>query len=231
MPVAQRSALQVAIIGGGWAGLAAAVAAFQAGHQVCLFEAARTLGGRARRIEISLPDGRRQRLDNGQHILIGAYVTTLRLLRQVGLDPESALLRLPLTLQFPDGGGLQLAQAPAPWDVLAGVLRARGWRWSERLALLQRAWRWRRHGFVCAAQTSVAELCAGLPLRVQHELIEPLCLSALNTPPAQASAELFLRVLQDSLFAAPGGSNLLLPRVDLSVLWPEAAADDGHLQC
>jgi protoporphyrinogen oxidase len=55
------------VIGGGWAGLAAAVALCQGGARVELFEAAATLGGRARRVRL---DGRA--LDNGQHILIGA---------------------------------------------------------------------------------------------------------------------------------------------------------------
>jgi hypothetical protein len=59
--------------------------------------------------------------------------------------------------------------------------------------------------------------------RVQAELTEPLCLSALNTPPARASGQVFLRVLEDALFKTPGGSQLLLPRIDLGALFPDAA--------
>jgi predicted NAD/FAD-dependent oxidoreductase len=47
--------------------------------------------------------------------------------------------------------------------------------------------------------------------------------AALNTPAAQSSGQVFLRVIQDSLFGAPGGSNLLLPRVDLGSLFPDPA--------
>ena len=47
-------------------------------------------------------------LDNGQHILIGAYSETLRLMTDLGMDTAAALRRLPLTLQFPDGSGLTL---------------------------------------------------------------------------------------------------------------------------
>ena len=61
--------MKVAVVGAGWAGLACAVHAVRAGHQVVLFEAARMPGGRARRVETG--DG--LALDNGQHILIGAY--------------------------------------------------------------------------------------------------------------------------------------------------------------
>ena len=83
---------------------------------------------------------------------------------------------------------------------------------------------WRRRGFVCDERISVGALCAGLPPRLRQEFIEPLCVSALNTPMAEASAQVFLRVLRDALFAERGGSNLLLPRVDLSALFPQAAA-------
>ena len=77
---------------------------------------------------------------------------------------------------------------------------------------------------MCDERISVGALCASLPLRLRQEFIEPLCVSALNTPMAEASAQVFLRVLRDALFAERGGSNLLLPRVDLSALFPQAAA-------
>ena len=108
--------MKVAVIGAGWAGMAAAIAHTQAGHQITVFEAARTVGGRARAVPGTLPDGSPVTLDNGQHILIGAYATSLRLMRLVGVDTDSALLRLPLTLQFPDGQGLQLPDLPPPLD-------------------------------------------------------------------------------------------------------------------
>jgi hypothetical protein len=56
-------------------------------------------------------------------------------------------------------------------------------------------------------------------------LIDPLCVSALNTPASQASGQVFLTVLRDSLFGGRGSSNLLLPRVDLSQLFPQLASD------
>jgi predicted NAD/FAD-binding protein len=56
-----------------------------------------------------------------------------------------------------------------------------------------------------------------------QELIEPLCVSALNTPVDQSSGEVFLRVLRDALFSGSGGADLLLPRVDLGALFPDAA--------
>ncbi len=203
--------------------MAAAIAHRQAGRQVTVFEAARTVGGRARAVPGTLPDGTAATLDNGQHILIGAYAESLRLMRLVGVDPDTMLLRLPLTLQFPDGQGLQLPDLPPPLDALLGIARAKGWGWQDKIALLRTATAWQLRGFRCAPHTSVADLCAPLTPRLMAEFIDPLCVSALNTPAREASGQVFLRVLQDSLFSGRGGSNLLLPRTDLGALFPEAA--------
>ena len=220
--------MKIAVIGAGWAGMAAAVTATQRGHHVTVFEASRSLGGRARALSATLPDGTSALLDNGQHILIGAYTDTLRLMREVGVDLNTALLRLPLSLRFPDGAGLQFPLLPAPLpaslDALVGILRARGWAWHDKWGLLQLAGQWQRNGFACDADLTVAALCATLTPRVLHELIEPLCVSALNTPSTQASAQVFLRVMKDALFGVRGGSHLLLPRTDLSALFPTPAA-------
>jgi squalene-associated FAD-dependent desaturase len=171
-----------------------------------------------------LPDGSPAQLDNGQHILIGAYTETLQLMRLVGIAPEAALLDMPMTLQFPDGMGLKFAGWPTPLDALAGILQARGWSLSDKGSLLRAALGWQLTGFSCADTLSVADLCQRLTPRVKAELIEPLCVSALNTAPEDASARVFLRVMRDALFGVPGGSRLLLPRVDLSALFPDAAA-------
>ncbi|WP_036594425.1 hydroxysqualene dehydroxylase HpnE [Ottowia thiooxydans] len=215
---------RIAIIGAGWAGMAAAARAVQEGHQVTLLEAARTLGGRARGVPLTLPDGGEIWVDNGQHILIGAYAESLRLMRMVGVDPEQTLLRFPMALTFPDGTGLSLPDLPTPLDALAGIVGARGWPWRSKLALLRVASRWQLAGFRCAPSASVADLCAGLPPTLMKEFIEPLCVSALNTPVKQSSGTVFLRVLKDGLFSQRGGSNFLLPRCDLSALFPVPAA-------
>ena len=219
-----RPPQRVAIVGAGWAGMAAAVGAAQAGHAVTVIEAARTLGGRARAVTAQWDDGTALTLDNGQHILIGAYRECLRLMRVVGVDPDTAMQRMPLSLQFPDGTGLQFPDLAPPWDALLGIARARGWSAGERIALLTRAARWRVHGFTCSATDSVTDLCAGLPHKLMQEFIDPLCVSALNTVAAESSGQVFLRVLRDSLFSGRGGSHMLLPRADLSALFPAAAA-------
>lgn len=223
--------MKVAVVGGGWAGCAAAVELADAGASVTVFEASHTLGGRARVLERPGPDGQPLRLDNGQHILIGAYTETLALMERVGVRLDSALQALPLALPFPDGTGLQTpawaARWAAPLDALAAMVCATGWHWRDKAALLRHSLRWQRAGFCVAEGLTVAQLCEGLPPRVLHEMIEPLCVSALNLPADRASAAVFLRVLRDALTGPGFGpwrpSTLLLPRQDLTSIWPEAA--------
>ncbi len=220
-----KTGVKVAVIGAGWAGCAAAVQATRAGHHVTVFEASRTPGGRARRVDVA-HDDQTLALDNGQHILIGAYAETLKLMADVGVDISTTLHRMPLTMQFPDGSGLKLPSSPllpAPLDALIGILRARGWSWADKLSLLKTATLWQLRKFQCPSSQSVADLCRNVSPRIMATLIEPLCVSALNTPADRASGQVFLRVLKDSLFSVSGGSNLLLPRVDLSALLPDAA--------
>ena len=212
--------MKVAIVGAGWAGLAAAIEATQRGHVVSLFDTSRVAGGRARALPGSA-DG--ADLDNGQHILIGAYRETLRLMHTVGVAAEQALASQPLSMRFPDGRGMSLPDWPAPWDALHGICCATGWTWSDRWSLVRAFARWRWSGFACPASSSVSELCVGIQARVMEELIDPLCVSALNTPSERASGQVFLRVLQDALFGPRGSSHLLLPKVNLSRLFPEAA--------
>ena len=208
----------VAVVGGGWAGLAASVEAVRRGHVVTLFEMAPQLGGRARGV---LAAG--MALDNGQHILIGAYVETLALLRTLGVDANEAFVRTPLCVTDPDGIGLQLKPGSPMPAFVGAVLRQRAWRLRDRLALLAASTGWVASGFRCSAALTVAALTQHLPRAVRNDLIDPLCIAALNTPSCDASARVFLQVLKDALFSGPGSADLLLPRVSLSALLPEPA--------
>ena len=209
---------RVAVVGGGWAGLAAAVQACTNGHEVTLFEMAPRLGGRSRAIPSA-----EMGLDNGQHILIGAYVQTLRLMRIVGVDPELALLRTPLRLTDAQGLGLQLNDGAPALAFAAAVLRHPRWTWRDKADLLQHAVGWAARGFKCGETTTVAALTRGLRPSLRKELVEPLCVAALNTPAEEASAAVFLRVLNDALFSGRGASDLLLPRIGLSDCFPTPA--------
>ncbi len=211
--------LNVAVVGAGWAGLAAAVHARRAGHRVSLFDMATHAGGRARAVA-----HQGLVLDNGLHILIGAYRATLELMALLDIDAQQVLHRMPLALRFADGSGLQLRAGAAVPALLRGVLSCRGWRWRDKGALLWAASRWAAARFECSPEITVDRLCAGLPSALRRDLIDPLCVAALNTPATNASAAVFLRVLRDALFSAPGSADLLLPRQPLDALLPRPAA-------
>ncbi len=210
--------MKLAVVGAGWAGLSAAVHAAAQGHAVTLMDMAAQPGGRARGVAV---DG--LALDNGQHILIGAYSGTLALMRQIGVDPAEVLDRRPLTLRYPDGRGLRMPPGP-PWLGFGrAVWGCKGWGAVDRWALMAAAARWALAGFACPPDTTVAALCARLPPAVSELLIDPLCVAALNTPAAEASGAVFLRVLRDALFSGPGSADLLLPKVSLADLLPRPA--------
>lgn len=213
--------MKVAVIGGGYAGMAAAVTLAAGRVPVTVYEAARTLGGRARRVE-----HRELPLDNGLHILIGAYTETLRLMRQVGADPGRLLLRSPLAWRVHNRFRLETAALPAPLHLLAGLVGAQGAPAGERLAAARFMMRMRRRRYALEQDTTVQALLRehGQGERMTRLLWNPLCVSALNTPPESASAQVFLNVLRDSLGGGREESELLLPRVDLSRLFPEPAA-------
>jgi squalene-associated FAD-dependent desaturase len=164
-----------------------------------------------------------QALDNGQHILIGAYHRTLDLMRTVGVDERAVFDRRPLELRYPDGRGLRMPRGPAWLGFGRAVAGCQGWTWRDRAALVTAAAGWALAGFRCAPALTVAELCRGLPPAVRELLIDPLCVAALNTPAADASAAVLLRVLRDALFGGAGSADLLLPRTSLRALLPEPA--------
>ena len=220
------------MVGAGYAGMAAAVTLATRGAQVTVMEAGPVPGGRARRVATQ---GRT--LDNGQHILVGAYTTLFSLMRTVGV-PSDAVLRIPLELRYADGFSLRRAFLPGQLGLLGGLLTARGLPWRERLGAVRFMVALRRLGFRLAEDRSVQQLLEehGQHGRIGHYVWKPLCVSALNTPPERASANVFLAVLRDTLGGEEGASDLLLPRVDLSRLFPEPAAEwlgaqGGELRC
>ena len=214
-----------AVIGAGWAGCAAAMELARAGHSVTVFEAARTLGGRARRVE------RENTLfDNGQHILLGAYTETLRLIKLAGQDPAELILTLPLQMRYPAGsGGMDFIapRLPAPLHLAWALLRAKGLLRADKLALMRFSTAMRWMGWQLYNDCTVSELLQRFDQteRLNQLMWHPLCLAALNTPPERASARVFINVLRDSLGASRRrASDMLIPKANLTSLLPDAAS-------
>lgn len=227
--------MNVAIVGGGWAGLSAAVTAVRLGHQVRLFEAAPTLGGRARSVHSPALD---TTIDNGQHLLLGAYTATLALMHELGLDPAGQFIRTPLSVRSADDTLRMhaLPGLPAPLHIAAGLLGAKGLTWKEKRAALRAMTLLRRRDWKTPQDATVQEwLSLTLqPARLRQLLWAPLCIATLNTPVEHACAQVFANVLRDSLGATGrAASDMLIPRTTLTELWParvrELAVSDRRL--
>ncbi|HET6756866.1 MAG TPA: hydroxysqualene dehydroxylase HpnE [Burkholderiales bacterium] len=211
----KKPQLRIAIIGAGYAGLAAAVTIAQNNIPVTVFEAAEVLGGRARRVE-----RRGVVLDNGLHILLGAYRETLRLISLVAGAETPKLVRLPFRWEIAQHFRAKASPFPAPLDLLFGLLLARGTTLPEKIAAIR---------FV-QKMPSVTENCSVLELlergRQGENLVRflwrPLCVAALNTPVEKASAQVFLNVVRAVLEAK--SSDLIFAGEDLSRLFPDRAA-------
>jgi squalene-associated FAD-dependent desaturase len=215
-----------AVIGAGWAGCSAAVELVKAGHQVSLFEAARQLGGRARAVPLHGLE-----LDNGQHILLGAYQGCLALMQELGIAEQDALLRLPLQMCYPNptldhGMEFIAPHLPAPLHLLIALLKAKGLDNDDKLALARFSTTARWMGWRLHQDCSVIELLERFDQtpRLCRLMWIPLCIAALNTPPDRASAQVFLNVLRDSLGARRAASDMLIPKLDLSNIIPNTVA-------
>ena len=213
--------MKVAVVGGGWAGLAAAVELTTRGARTTLIEAGRVPGGRARGVQLA---GRS--LDNGQHILLGAYHETLALMRRVGACPEALLERHSLQIVGNDDFSLRLPRLPAPLNLAWGLLTARGADSGEKLRTALWMQRLKRRDFRLEDDCSVSAWldAEGQFGTMRRALWEPLCLAALNTPAEHASARIFALVLRDSLGSSRrADTDLLLPRATLGEILPQPA--------
>ena len=217
----EKQSTNIGVIGGGYAGMAAAVELSAQGIPVTVFESARQLGGRARGV---LHNG--TQIDNGQHLLLGCYRETLRLIELVGGNIGQDFLRLPLQLDLHGQFSLKAPHLPAPLHLLIALLKAQGLSWGERMKAASFMLALRRMDFRLSNDMNVAELLAayGQDADLACKLWEPLCIAALNTPMHKASAQVLLNVLRDALNRTRADSDMLLPRIDFTALFPQRAA-------
>ncbi len=221
----------VAIIGGGLAGLAAAAGLAEKGIQTTIFEAALQLGGRARSVNIEF-NSQIVKVDNGQHIMLGAYRETLKLLAKIGVPENMAFMRLPLALDIISPKGASVFKfttpkfLPFPINQLIGFLFCHGLSFADRLHVIKLIITLKRNNY---------QITSDMPLRhyldkqkqsskVVELLWEPLCLAALNTPLHLASTRVFLNVLNDTFNQNKSSSEFLLARLDLSRIFAEPIA-------
>ncbi len=224
------------VVGGGCAGFAAATALVEAGARVLLVEARPGLGGRATAFT---DPGTGERVDNGQHILMGCYTDTLAFLARIG-TADRVRWQSGLKLSMIDRDGhrsvLALPALPSPLHFLAGVLAWDALNWSERFSVLS-------IGSLITASASASAFAGaptgqlrrdrlGLSVRAWLEkhgqaprlcelFWEPLALAALNQSIDQADASHFMGVLERVFGPDPASAALVLPAVPLDELYAE----------
>lgn len=211
--------MKILIIGGGWAGIAAAVEAAERGHDVLLVEERPYLGGRARSF-IDRESG--HHIDNGQHVMMGCYSAFLHVLRVLKtehlLEPQQAL-----SVAFVDPSTskhvLDASALPGKLGVVMGLLRLSGVRVGSRLACVGLAIR-----ITLGRATGKGLSCLdflqqqGQPQDIITRFWEPLVLATLNAPIEKASAELLVAVMKLAFLGSREDSSLLIPTCGLSDL-------------
>ncbi|VAW95362.1 Squalene/phytoene desaturase HopC [hydrothermal vent metagenome] len=221
--------IDILIIGGGWAGLSTAIKLVDSGKNIYLIESAKQLGGRAREVQV-----KQTIVDNGTHIMIGAYTETLRLIQKVfpssgHYSEKIQLKRENLALNYKQilkpAINLPRVPLPAPFNIIGSFLFARGLSAKDKLCVL---------ALGTKIKLNLIKLPSDLALQAFFEqqkqtetviksIWEPLCLAIMNTPLKQASTEIFLHVLKESFFKSRHASDLLFFKTTLSEIFPMPA--------
>jgi len=218
----RRPPSRIAVIGGGFAGCAAAFALTRDGHSVTLLEAKPVLGGRAHSYK-EVKTG--TTLDNGQHILMGCYQRALELIEALGnTERLEKYDRLDLAFVSAQGGrsSLRSSKLPPPFHLLAGLFSFTELKWIDRWAILNFPFRAKANPPKQGEPTQPWLERLGQSPGSIRALWEPFCLAALNVPIRTADAPLFWEVTRRALFGSAQDAAIYFDREGLSsLLQPE----------
>jgi len=212
----------VIVVGAGCAGLAAATRLAEQGAQVLVFEARPTVGGRATAFTDPATG---ERVDNGQHVLLGCYRDTFTFLDRIGARDRVQLQdRLGVDMIDDEGRASRLScpSIAPPFNLLAGLMTWSALTWRDKLAAVRlgrrftarhdetvRQWLVRRH------QTP----------RLIEMLWQPLGIAALNQSIDVAAAAPFARVLTEMLGGDPHDASIAVPLTPLDQMYALPACD------
>jgi len=229
----------VVVVGGGFAGLAAATRLAERGVVVTVLEARGRLGGRAYSFQ---DEATGTVVDNGQHAMMGCYTATLGFLARIGATAQ--VVRQPslhVELRHPSRGAGVIAcpTLPGPLHMLAGVLRYRLLTPGERLRSLVAgvrlmALRRRRDPWLASVTVDEMLIALGQSAEARTCFWHPIAIATLNESPDRAAAAPFVEVLARAFFGSRADSQFVLPRVGLSELYVDGAreyveARGGHV--
>jgi zeta-carotene desaturase len=211
----------VAVVGGGFAGLACAVRLARAGARVTLLERRPFLGGRA----YSFADpATGDVVDNGPHLLAGAYTETLDFLHEIGaLDRLAFQPRLDVRLAHRrlGWGAVSAPPVPGPLQAPAALLGYRLLPRADRLRVMAGALRLGARGPAAFAGTTVAEAldAVGQSPAACQRFWHPLVIATLNEEPGLAAAAPFAAVLRRLFLAGARAARFALARGPLGELY------------
>jgi squalene-associated FAD-dependent desaturase len=208
--------VRVVVVGGGFAGLAAAIALVERRHEVTLLERRGVLGGRATSYRDAASG---EDVDNGTHVMIAAYDATLSLLRRASAE-DLLLVQERLRIDYVDEAGPTRLECPpliAPLHLLAGLLRLRvPWRVRLEAARLGLAVRFGRP----PVGLTLAEYFrrTGQGAEARRLLWDPLSTAILNETPERAAAVLFYNVYRQAFLRDHDAGRLVFLRRGFGVL-------------
>lgn len=218
---------RVLILGGGFAGLAAAVDLAERGVKVLLLERRAFLGGRA----YSFTDKTTgDTIDNGQHLMMGCYHHTLSFLDKIGSTHKLKFQENPQVdfLSEQEGAAsFKCPSLPAPLHLLAGLFKLESIGWRDRINALRvgLALRMMNGNRAKLADITVRNWLNGLGQtdRMQRRFWDLVAIATLNETPDRASADMFVRVLDQAFMHTKQDSNMVISKTGLSDLYTEDA--------
>ena len=220
----------VAVIGGGVAGLTAAVDLASHGYSVLLIEQKEHCGGRTYSF---VHEETGDDVDNGQHLMMGCYHATLRFLGTIGsLRRISIQKNLSVSFRHPEKGAsmLRAASLLAPLNLLVGLLRLKS------LSLIQRIMLFRVGAALISRAPGEEERLRSMtvsqwldslsqPDENKKYLWDILAIGTLNDSPSVVSAALFVKVLRSAFMGTSSDSSMVIPREGLSRIFADSAVD------
>lgn len=218
---------EAVIIGGGLAGLAAAVRLSEHGIPVRLLERRSFAGGRAYSFQDRITG---DSIDNGQHLMMGCYHHTLDFLERIGTLDRLSFQddpRVDFVHEREGRSSFACPPLPAPLHLLGGLAGLGSVTWRDKIGAL-------RVGLALKNLNGDSERLAGITVRqwldslgqsdrIQRRFWNIIALATINELPEVASADMFVRVLDQAFMHGRQDSTMVISKVGLSDLYVDAA--------